>query len=101
MLGATPDALRARAAVYAERVTGARVVECASVVGGGTLPSATIPSIGVHVPAPHPDEFARSLRRARRPIVARVDGAGVLLDLRTVAPAEDDEALAALTSLAR
>ena len=59
-------------------------------VGGGSLPQARIPSVGVAVASAQPDELAARLRRGTPPIVARIEQGRVLLDLRTVAPQQDD-----------
>jgi L-seryl-tRNA(Ser) seleniumtransferase len=67
-----------------------RVVACASVTGGGTLPGVELPSAGVAVDG---DVTAR-LRSASPPVVARVVDGVTVCDLRTVHP-DDDGALAA------
>jgi L-seryl-tRNA(Ser) seleniumtransferase len=85
MATASPDALRARAT---ELGVG-RVVECASVTGGGTLPGVEIPSWGVAVEG----DRAADLRAGDPPVIARVAGGSTVCDLRTVDP-EDDPALA-------
>jgi L-seryl-tRNA(Ser) seleniumtransferase len=62
------------------------VVDCASVMGGGTLPGVTIPSVGVAIEGdrtPH-------LRASTPPIVARVTGGQTVCDLRTVLDVQDD-----------
>jgi L-seryl-tRNA(Ser) seleniumtransferase len=60
-----------------------------AVPGGGTLPTVTFPSFGVQVGT----DVSEHLRSGDRPIIARVDQGRTLLDLRTVAP-EDDQVLA-------
>lgn len=60
-----------------------------AVPGGGTLPTVTFPSHGIGID----HDVAEQLREADRPIVARVDHGATILDLRTVAP-EDDETIA-------
>jgi seryl-tRNA(Sec) selenium transferase len=42
---------------------------------------------------------AAALRKHDRPVVARIDGGRLILDLRTIAPAEDSVAIAALKTL--
>jgi L-seryl-tRNA(Ser) seleniumtransferase len=99
MLGASMESLRARAGVYAQRIASARMVETAGVIGGGTLPMTTLPSIAIALVTPYPDVLAARLRGGRTPVVARVDDGLVLLDMRTIAPEEDDEVIAALETL--
>jgi L-seryl-tRNA(Ser) seleniumtransferase len=92
------DALRARSQAVVDRLPSgfARVVPCAAVTGGGTLPGVEIPSAGVAVDGDH----AGALRRRRRPVVARVAEGVTVCDLRTVDPGDDAELLAALAELA-
>lgn len=95
MLSRSVEELRRRAeavaaAVSAESVT---VVDLRSVVGGGTTPTETVGSSGVAIDGASPDELALRLRHAAVPIVSRIEEGRVLLDLRTVAP-EDDEYIA-------
>jgi len=81
------DALRTRA----DAIGRGKVVDCASVTGGGTLPGIEIPSVGLALDG----DITAALRAARpKPVIARVDDDRTILDLRTVEPA-DDELLAA------
>jgi L-seryl-tRNA(Ser) seleniumtransferase len=75
------DDLRTRAAALG---TG-DVVECASVMGGGTLPGREIPSVGVAVDG----DITSRLRAATPPVVARVVDGRTVCDLRTVRPDQD------------
>ena len=84
--------LRARAerlcdAIGADR---ASVVDTKASVGGGAFPTAEIPSAGIAI-AGRADAIEQRLRRHDPPIVGRIADARVILDLRTVAPAEDAE----------
>ncbi len=63
---------------------GAHVVACESVVGGGALPGAGIPSFGVEVRVPDANAMAARLRTGLPSVFCRVTERGVLLDLRTV-----------------
>lgn len=96
MLSATLEELRARALRITKGIAGARVTETEARVGGGSLPSARIPSIAVAIPASRPGSLAAALRAAPAPVIARVEGDAVLLDLRTVAPHQDELLLASL-----
>jgi L-seryl-tRNA(Ser) seleniumtransferase len=88
-MATTPvDALRTRAAA----VSVGRVVDCASVAGGGTLPGVEIPSAGVALDGDH---LAR-LRGATPPIIGRVEDDTTILDLRTVDPVHDAHIATAL-----
>jgi L-seryl-tRNA(Ser) seleniumtransferase len=69
----------------AERLNVGEVVECGSVMGGGTLPGVTIPSVGVAVNG----DWSDRLRRCSTPVVARVHGGRTVCDLRTVLEGQD------------
>ena len=62
----------------------AHVHRCRSVVGGGSMPGADLPSWGVRITAPDPPAFAARLRIGRPSVFCRVERDHVLLDLRTV-----------------
>jgi len=77
------------------------VVESRSLLGGGAAPGATLPSRALTVRGGglSSDEMLRRLRQGATPIIARVEEERVLLDLRTVEPAQDATILTALGSL--
>ena len=65
------------------------VIETTSAVGGGSLPGATLPSVGlVVVGAGCAAALASRLRLGTRPVVGRLERGGVVLDLRTVDPSD-------------
>ncbi|HZE14988.1 MAG TPA: L-seryl-tRNA(Sec) selenium transferase [Mycobacterium sp.] len=61
------------------------VVECRSVMGGGSLPEVTRPSAGVAVAGNHTDR----LRRHHPPVIAIARDGHTICDLRTVRPQDD------------
>jgi L-seryl-tRNA(Ser) seleniumtransferase len=77
------------------------VVPCSSVVGGGAAPGWDLPSHGVAIGAAAADELLGRLRGNDPPIVARIEEGRVLLDMRTIFPAEEAEIVAALERLER
>ena len=81
MATATLDELRARA----EALGAGEVVECESVMGGGTLPGRTIPSVGVAVDG----DLTGRLRAWNPPVIARVEAGRTVCDMRTVLPGQD------------
>jgi L-seryl-tRNA(Ser) seleniumtransferase len=95
MLGTTRGELRQRASQIAaslnRRQLSLEVVEIESVVGGGTTPSSTIPSIGLAIRGTTrtAGDTAALLRKASPPIIARVEDNAIVLDLRTVLPELD------------
>ena len=95
LLAVEAEALRRRARRVVRRLRHqgieAEVVPTRAVLGGGTTPEQTLSSWAIAVPGG--DGEVAALRRARPPVVARVEGGRVVLDLRAVFP-EQDRALA-------
>ncbi len=98
MLVVSIDALHERATRIASQVSNAKVIETEGRVGGGSLPHASISSVGIALGSEDPDAVVARLRRGTPPIVARIDDQRVVLDLRTVAPEHDDAIVTALTN---
>jgi len=88
MAGTPTDELRDRARALAE-VGDGEVVELEAVLGGGSTPGATLPSAGVALPGPAED-LARALRTGDPAVLPRIVDDRVVLDLRSVAPHDDD-----------
>jgi L-seryl-tRNA(Ser) seleniumtransferase len=102
MLTMTADEVRARAEVLAAAIrtrTGwrAEIVAGTSAVGGGSAPGVELPTwlVAIAKDALSPDALEDRLRRLTPPVIARIEGDRVLLDLRTVLPSQDTQ-LAAL-----
>ncbi|MBV9718842.1 MAG: L-seryl-tRNA(Sec) selenium transferase [Candidatus Eremiobacteraeota bacterium] len=96
MLSASLDELRERAKNYADAVPGAVPHESDAYVGGGALAQERVPSVAIAIHDDHPDLLARRLRAGTPPIVARIADGRLMLDLRTMAPEEDEIVIAAL-----
>ena len=100
MMTASAEDLETRARALADELdraletrgvkTGAAAME--SVTGGGSIPEQTLTSWGIVVSHPEMavDEIASSLRRAEVPVVTRIEEDRLLIDLRSVAPGDDD-----------
>ena len=67
----------------------AEVVESSSLVGGGSAPEVGIPGPVVRITHAHPDAIATTLRTGTPPVLVRVESGALLVDLRTVAAADD------------
>jgi L-seryl-tRNA(Ser) seleniumtransferase len=84
------ERLRDRAGRLAARLADAgldaRVTESDAVVGGGGAPGVRLPSAAVSLPA----TLGSSLRKNMPPVAGRIEDGRLLLDLRTVDPADDD-----------
>jgi L-seryl-tRNA(Ser) seleniumtransferase len=74
----------------------ARATGSDAVVGGGGAPGVRLPSAAVSLPA----TLAGSLRKSNPPVAGRVEDGRLLLDLRTVDPADDDVLRAAVLAAA-
>lgn len=96
MIAMPATAVRRRCEVWAAMLQctplAVDVVSTRSVVGGGTTPGASLPSFAVALRHPEMGDSSLSafLRGLERPIVGRLSGGQVLLDLRTVPESEDD-----------
>jgi L-seryl-tRNA(Ser) seleniumtransferase len=79
------------------------IVDGESVIGGGTAPSATLPTalLAVTHQTMNADSFAARLRAVEPPIVARIENGRVLLDLRTVFPEQDGAIAQALVRISQ
>jgi L-seryl-tRNA(Ser) seleniumtransferase len=85
----TPVAeLRARAEALVTRLPGldVEVVDSDATVGGGGAPGVVLPSVALSLPEP----YAAALRTGVPAVLGRLDGGRCLLDLRALAPADDD-----------
>ncbi|MGH2726736.1 MAG: L-seryl-tRNA(Sec) selenium transferase, partial [Actinomycetota bacterium] len=97
---ASADEIRVRAQrLVAALPPGEAILENgASVIGGGSLPGRTLATALVAIAHARPDILASVLRQCDPPVVARVDKGRVVLDLRSVDPADDAALTAALVS---
>ena len=103
MIAASAGELDARASALADALGGAAsVVDGASTVGGGSLPGDMLPtrlvSIGADAAPGGAEELARRLRTGAPPVLGRIEGGRLLLDLRTVLPGQDAALRAAVTA---
>jgi L-seryl-tRNA(Ser) seleniumtransferase len=106
-LTATLPSIRERAEALAQRLAGAgvdcRAVPADAAVGGGGAPGVTLPSAALSLPEPLASElrWGAAARRGDAPaVVGRIDGGRLLLDLRAVAPADDERLAAAVLAAA-
>jgi L-seryl-tRNA(Ser) seleniumtransferase len=88
-IGARADAL---AAALSRAGWTARVIDGASTIGGGSAPGTEIPTrlLEISRDGLSADQIEQHLRSLDPPVIARIQDDRVVLDLRTVAPADDD-----------
>lgn len=91
------EELRVRAEKIATQVDGAKVIDTEAVGGGGSLPGLTIPSIGVALEGTGKESERRAAHLRAESVVARVGDDGVICDLRTVDPSDDEHLAQTLT----
>lgn len=105
MIAQTPAALERRARAVADRVPdlSAETGAGASVVGGGTCPGASLPTVVLRIPVAGSEARAwtAALRAHDPPVVARTRDGHVVLDFRTVLPEQDMAVASALAAAAR
>ena len=106
MISAALDSLERRAQHIIRRLGNAaplRVTVQASetAIGGGTAPGVTVPThvLAVELEGCSPDDLESRLRRSSPPVIARIEGDRVLVDLRTVQPEQDDALAVVLAKL--
>ena len=107
MLTTRVDRLAERAHRLISRITAlsginVTVTDGESTVGGGAAPGTRIssPLLEVSIQGLTPTTAARRLRESTPPVVARIDHDRLLIDLRTVAPHDDDLLVGVLTGVA-
>jgi L-seryl-tRNA(Ser) seleniumtransferase len=106
MIQLSQDAIRERATRLAEKLSAqpqfsAQVRAGDSVIGGGSTPAQSLPTVLLAVTHSRhsPQELERLLRQNSPPVIARVEQDALLLDLRTVFEDQDEELLRALQAI--
>ena len=97
-IAATGEALEQRARAIVATLADPRVGAgpSHSTVGGGSLPGQTQRSWAVTIAAVSPDRVLAALRSGSPAVIGRIVDGGVVLDLRTVDPSDDDRLAAAI-----
>jgi L-seryl-tRNA(Ser) seleniumtransferase len=96
-----------RAQAVAERIKSSRLsielLDGESVIGGGAAPSALLPTrlLAMTCAGMSADELSARLRASDPPVIARVEEGCVLLDLRTVFPAQDEALVQIIRKIAQ
>ncbi len=91
--------IEARARAWAGGVPGSKVIDGRSMIGGGSLPEESLPTklLAVEGDGARLTQMARALRLGDPAVVARIEGGMLLLDPRTVDPAQDGAIVEALS----
>ena len=96
MLSASPEALAQRARRWQQVLGFGDVVPSHSMVGGGSVPEAPLPTYVLALPVARPHAFLRALREQEPPIIARIEEDRVVFDPRTVFPEQEAALLAGI-----
>jgi len=104
MLALKPEDVRRRAEGLARALRpsapglAVEVVDGSSAVGGGAAPTLEVPTalVAIAHPSRGPDRLAAALRAGDPPVVVRVAEGRILVDLRTVEPADEPVLLEAI-----
>jgi len=105
MIRASQEEIRKRTELLASKIKSTFLSEELrngdSVIGGGAAPSVVLPTclLALTCDGFSADELAVELRAADHPVIARIEEGRVLLDLRTVFPAQDEELAEVLNSI--
>ncbi len=75
------------------------LMECSSVIGGGSMPNQTLPSIAISIQTEDADGLAKDFRLSYPPVVGRIEKGLLLFDLRTVFPEQDEILVQTITSV--
>lgn len=87
MLTAGPAEIRERCRCVVEMLDNhpaVQIVTCQSQTGGGSVPETNLPSYGLQIQQPQPEQSAARLRCGRPAIQPRIQDGALVLDLRTV-----------------
>jgi L-seryl-tRNA(Ser) seleniumtransferase len=106
MLATTVDELARRAEAVADQLRNdlaVEVIDGASTIGGGSAPGSRLTTrlIALAHPSLGASALDARLRRADPPVVARIEGDRVVIDLRTVPPDQDGVLVVVLRSISR
>lgn len=103
MIRQSQDQVRQRAQVFKSNVSGLKVelIEGESVIGGGATPAQSIPTCLVAIECEDVAGAEARLRRNDPAVIARIGEGRLLIDLRTVFPAEERELATALQALSK
>jgi L-seryl-tRNA(Ser) seleniumtransferase len=110
MLRLPVEEIRTRAEAVKSRIESEKavalkiqIISGESVIGGGTAPSAKLPTalLAITHESANADALAARLRAVEPPIVARIEEGRVLVDLRTVFPEQDEVITQALTRISQ
>ena len=96
MISMDLEVIHQRAAAWRANLNYGEVIAGQSMVGGGSLPEESLPTWLLALPVKKANAFLSRLRGQPQPIIARIEDGKVVLDPRTVLPAQDTQVLDSL-----
>lgn len=96
MISMDLEIIHQRAQAWRANLNYGEVITGQSMVGGGSLPEESLPTWLLALPVKKANAFLSRLRGQPQPIIARIEDGKVVLDPRTVLPAQDTQVLDSL-----
>jgi len=91
MISASVEEIKSRAENWQKALGLGEVTESKSMVGGGSLPGETLPTMVWAVEVDHPQKLLADLREGSPAIIGRIENDLVIFDPRTILPQSDPD----------
>lgn len=91
MISASVEEIKSRAENWQKTLGLGEVTESKSMVGGGSLPGETLPTMVWAVEVDHPQKLLADLREGSPAIIGRIENDRVIFDPRTILPQSDPD----------
>ncbi len=91
MISASVEEIKSRAENWQKILGLGEVTESKSMVGGGSLPGETLPTMVWAVEVDHPQKLLADLREGSPAIIGRIENDRVIFDPRTILPQSDPD----------
>ena len=100
MLSLSAEQIKTRSEQFQRRISRYEtdLIDGESVIGGGATPAQSLPTVLIAIKAEDVTGLERRLRASDPPVIARIEDDRLVIDLRTVLPAEEEELLRAIES---
>ena len=98
MLSLSADQIRARSEQFQRQISRyeTTLLDGESVTGGGATPMQSLPTVLIAIQSADATALERKLRFSDPPVIARIENGRLVIDLRTVLPAEEVDLLRAI-----
>ena len=99
MISASVEEIKSRAENWQKTLGLGEVTESKSMVGGGSLPGETLPTMVWTVDVDHPQKLLADLREGSPAIIGRIENDRVIFDPRTILPQSDTDFMRAFKQI--